>query len=73
MYILDERRVWHLRKITWSLQDFVAELALLVDIHRGSILLATGHGPFNSLVNRFNTQGALEGWDGVLVVWLSRL
>lgn len=54
----------NLREITVPLKHLVALLALLVDVHGGSVLLASSHGPLGTLVGTPQAQGPLERRNG---------
>lgn len=47
-----------------SLKHLVTLLALLVDVHRGSVLLASSHGSLGTFVGTAQAQGPLERRNG---------
>lgn len=49
-----------LGQITGSLEDLVAMIALLIDVHGWSILLSASHGTLDTLVRIIKAHGALE-------------
>lgn len=59
-----------LREITVPLEHLVALLALLVDVHWGSVLLAPSHRSLGAFVDTPQAQGPLEGGNGGGIVGL---
>jgi hypothetical protein len=60
-----------LGKIARPSKDLVAILALLVDVHGRSILLAAGHGALSTLVGRRCAQRPLHGRNRTCVIRLA--